>query len=86
MYAAQCAAIASTYEIDRAVLGLTDQIARNPESFPVVGQTGRFRLGKTNSMGGVPRLRILFEILDQHRVLLATIRAEEIEADFIEGF
>lgn len=85
MYIAQCAAIASTYEIDRALLGLTDQIARNPESFPVVGQTGQFRLGKSDAWGGVPRLRILFEILDEHRVLLAIIRAET-EVDFIEGF
>ena len=85
MYVAQCAAIASTYEIDRALLGLTDQIARNAESFPVVGQTGQFRLGKTSSFAGVPRLRVLFVILDEHRVLLATIRAE-IEVDFIEGY
>ncbi|CAN5789919.1 hypothetical protein BH23ACT11_BH23ACT11_29630 [soil metagenome] len=66
-------------------MGLTDQIARNPESFRVVGETGRFRLGKTDAFGEAPRLRILFEILDDHRVLLAAIKAES-EEEFIEGF
>jgi hypothetical protein len=87
LYAAQCADIASANEIDRALLGLTDQRARNPESFPEVGRTGRFRLGKTDSWGVGLRLRLLFEILDEERVLLAAIKAEtEEEADFIEGF
>lgn len=85
MYVAQCANIASTHEIDRALLGLTDQIARNPDSFPEVGQTGRFRLGKTDSWGAGLRLRLLFEILDESSVLLASIRAE-VEDDFIEGY
>ncbi len=85
MYVARCEAIASAYEIDRALLGITDQIAQNAESFPVVGATGRFRLGKTDALGGVPRLRLLFEILDAERVLLATIK-EEGEEEVIEGF
>lgn len=71
--------------MDRALLGLTDQIAQNAESFPVVGQTGRFRLGKTDSWRTGVRLRILLEILDDDRVLLAAIRAES-EDEFIEGF
>ncbi len=66
-------------------MGLTYQIAQNAESFPPVGQTGRFRLGKTDSWGVRVRLRILFEILDEDRVLLAAIRAES-EEEFIEGF
>lgn len=61
MYASQCEAIASAHTIDDALLGLTDQIAQNAESFPVVGATGRFRLGKTDSWGIGLRLRILFE-------------------------
>lgn len=85
MFVAECEVIASAYEIDRALSGLTDQIAQNAESFPVVGATDRFRLGKTDALGGVPRLRLLFEILDAERVLLATIRAES-EEEFIEGF
>lgn len=71
--------------MDRALLGLTDQISQNAESFPEVGQTGRFRLGKTDSWGIGVRLRILLEILDEDRVLLAAIRAER-EEEFIEGF
>lgn len=43
-----------------------------------------FRLGKTDSYGNVPRLRILFEIIDDGRVLLSAIRVDEEE--FHEGF
>lgn len=82
---AQCEAIADAYDMDRALLGLTDQIAQHAESFPKVGQIERFRLGKTDSWGIGIRLRVLFEILDEDRVLLAAIRAES-EEEFIEGF
>jgi len=41
-------------------------------------------LGKTDAYGEVPRLRILFEIMDEHRVLLSAIRVDEEE--FYEGF
>lgn len=85
MYAAQCEAIASTYDVDRAVVGLTDQIAQDAESFPLVGTTNQYRLGKTDSFGVLPRLRIVFEILDGHRVLLAAIKADD-EEEFFEGF
>jgi hypothetical protein len=66
-------------------LGLTDQIALNAESFPEVGGTGRFRLGKTDSLGGLPRLWLIFEVLVDNRVLLAAIKAES-EEEFFEGF
>lgn len=85
MFVAQCEAIADAYDTDRALLGLTDQIAQNAESFPEVGQTGRFRLGKTDSWGIGVRLRVLLEILDEDRVLLASVRVES-EDEFIEGF
>jgi hypothetical protein len=85
MYATQCEAIASAHDIDHALWGLTDQIAQNAESFPVVGATERFRLGKTDSWGIGLSSRILFEILDDNRVLLAAIKAEG-EEEFIEGF
>lgn len=71
--------------MDRAVAGLTDQIAQHAESFPLVGATGQYRLGKTDSFGRVPRLRVVFEILDEHRVLLAAIRVDD-EEEFFEGF
>lgn len=85
MYVAQCEAIAGVYEVDRAVAGLTDQIAQDAESFPLVGATSQYRLGKTDSFGVLPRLRVVFEILDDHRVLLAAIKVDD-EEEFFEGF
>lgn len=85
MYVAQRDSLDSVRNIDRALLGLTDQIAQNAESFPEVGRTGQFRLAKTDSWGIGVRLKILMEILDEDRVLLAAIRAEK-EEEFIEGF
>lgn len=85
LFTSQCEAIASQHEIEDALSGLIFQIAQNPESFPTIGKLERFRLGKTDSWGVVPRLRILFEILDEDRVLLAVIKAES-EEEFIEGF
>ncbi len=85
MYNVQCEELFGTYEADRAVEGLTDQIAQDAESLPLVGATDQYRLGKTDSFGGLPRLRIVFQILDEHRVLLAAIKADDKE-EFFEGF
>ncbi len=66
-------------------MGLTYEISKNPESFPLVPGSEVFRLGKTDAYGVAPRLRVIFEILDNNRVLLAAVRAEG-EGDFFEWF
>lgn len=65
-------------------MGITYEIAKDPESFPTIPGHEDFRLGKTDNYGDVPRLRVLFEILDDERVLLSAIHVDEEE--FYEAF
>lgn len=61
--------------------GLTFLISRNPEAFDPVPGNESYRLARSHRTRGngreVPRIRILFQIVDEDRVLLCAVSAEE---------
>ncbi|MBV9454995.1 MAG: hypothetical protein JOZ19_12900 [Rubrobacter sp.] len=77
------------YRAVEPLRGLTNTISRYPEVFDVVPGNEQYQLAKSDSFarpsGIVARLRIVFQILDEDRVLLAAISAEE-EDEPYEGF
>lgn len=83
LYGKQCNRVLTRYPAaEQALSGLTFTISREPEVFDTVPGNGEYRLAKSRRAGGlggamIPILRIVFRVLDQDRVLLCAISAEE---------
>lgn len=89
LYTKQCDRIVGTYyRADEPLRGLTDTISRSPKVFATMPGDEQYRLAKSDSFarpgGVIARLRIIFQILDEDKVLLAAISVEEDEP--YEGF